>query len=406
LLLARAVWLGVAFVAVGLFLAAVPLRYEQFLGLSDLPEGLDPTVLRANLEQAGLSTGFYAAYHLAMEAGFALVCLALGAVIFWRRSDERMALFVSLLLVLLGTTFWGVLQALAAVYPAWGPAVMLLDSLGSVSLFVFFYLFPDGRFVPRLTRWITVVALASITLSVFFPGSVLNPDNYPVPIFLLFMLSLFLSGAVAQGYRYRRVSGPVQRQQTKWVIFGFSAAIAGFLGVIFFGEVLLAVNQPGTIFELLGLVAITLFMLFIPLSISGAILRYRLFDIDIVVNRTLVYGALSVMLVLVYLAGVSTMQAVFRFLAGQDQQPQLAIIGSTLVIAALFDPLRRRIQAFIDGVFYRNKYDAARTLAAFGARLRDETDLDIVGEDLVGVVVETLRPAHASLWLRDWGAGR
>jgi hypothetical protein len=134
-------------------------------------------------------------------------------------------------------------------------------------------------------------------------------------------------------------------------------------------------------------------------------LRHRLYDIHTLINRTLVYGALSVMLVLVYLAGVSTTQAVLRFLAGQDQQPQRAIIGSTLVIAALFDPLRRRIQAFIDGVVYRNKYDAARTLAAFGARLRDETDLDIVGEDLVGVV-ETVRPAHASLWLRDWGAGR
>ncbi len=396
--LVRAVWLAVAVLVVGMFLAAVPLRYEQFFSLSYLPEGMDPTALRANLERAGLSMGFYAAYHLAMEAGFALLCLALGVVI-WRRSDERMALFVSLLLVFLGTTFWGVLQALAAVYPAWGPAVMLVDSLGTVSLFVFFYLFPDGRFVPRWTRWVTVAALVLITLSVFFPGSLLNPDNYPIPVFLLFMLGLLLSGVVAQGYRYRRVSGPIQRQQTKWVIFGFAAAIAGFLGVIFFGEVLLSVVRPGTLFELLGSTAITLFMLLIPLSIGVAILRYSLFDIDVVINRALVYASLTAALVMIYVGGVVLLQSVFRALTGQGSQ--FAVVASTLAIAALFRPLRRRVQEFIDRRFYRRKYDAVRTLEAFGTRLRAEVDLETLGDDLVAVVGQTMQPSHVSLWLRQ-----
>ena len=130
-----------------------------------------------------------------------------------------------------------------------------------------------------------------------------------------------------------------------------------------------------------------------------AILKYRLYDIDLIINRTLVYGSLTVMLALVYFGGVATTQAIFRFLTGQEQQPQLAIVVSTLVIAALFNPLRRRIQSFIDRRFYRSKYDARKTLEAFSATLRDETDLEALNSDLIGVVRETLQPAHVSMWL-------
>ena len=136
------------------------------------------------------------------------------------------------------------------------------------------------------------------------------------------------------------------------------------------------------------------------MAIGFAVLKYRLYDIDVIINRTLVYGSLTVMLAAVYFGGVTATQATFQTLTGQERQPQLAIVVSTLVIAALFNPLRRRIQAFIDRRFYRSKYDAAKTLEAFSARLRDETDLEALNNDLVSVVRETMQPAHVSLWLR------
>jgi hypothetical protein len=138
----------------------------------------------------------------------------------------------------------------------------------------------------------------------------------------------------------------------------------------------------------------------IPVAIGIAILHYRLYDIDLLINRTLVYGSLTAMLVVLYFGGVATTQAIFRTLTGQEQQPQLAIVVSTLVIAALFNPLRRRIQSFIDRRFYRRKYDARKTLETFSTKLRAETDLDALSDDLVGEVRDTMQPAYASLWLR------
>jgi hypothetical protein len=138
----------------------------------------------------------------------------------------------------------------------------------------------------------------------------------------------------------------------------------------------------------------------VPVAIGFAVLKYRLYDIDVVINLTLVYGSLTAMLALVYFGGVTATQTIFRALTGQEQQHQLAIVISTLVIAALFNPLRRRIQSFIDRRFYRKRYDARKTLEAFSARLRDETDLETLNNDLAGVIRETMQPAHVSLWLR------
>ncbi len=190
--------------------------------------------------------------------------------------------------------------------------------------------------------------------------------------------------------RFRR-SGSVERQQIKWLAF---AALA--IPVWFLTNAPIEAAAPNLFVVVDSLVVSAL----IPLAAGIAILRYRLYDIDVVINRALVYGSLTATLALMYIGGVATTQAIFRALAGQEQQPQLAVVVSTLVIAALFNPLRRRIQSFIDRRFYRRKYDAAKTLEAFSAKLRDETDLNALSEDLVRVVQETMQPAHVSLWLR------
>jgi MFS family permease len=189
----------------------------------------------------------------------------------------------------------------------------------------------------------------------------------------------------------------VERQQLKWLAYtGVSIAVA-LLGGVASGYVSGEYSYPTVLILSVAIAGLTIG---VPMAIGLAMLRHHLYDVDLFINRTLVYGSLTVMLALIYFGGVATTQAIFRALTGQEQQPQLAVVVSTLAIAALFMPLRRRIQSFIDRLFYRRKYDARKTLEAFSAKLRNETDLEALSEDLVGVVRETMQPAHVSLWLR------
>jgi hypothetical protein len=212
-------------------------------------------------------------------------------------------------------------------------------------------------------------------------------DFIAVP--MLFVAGL---GAVISLFvRFRRARGD-ERQQIKW----FASAAALTLVWIFVLEQSTLSGLPEAIAVLSGLLVLPS----IPIATGIAILRYRLYDIDRIINRTLVYGSLTAMLALVYFGGVTVTRALLRTLTGQEKLPQLAIVASTLVIAALFNPLRRRIQSFIDRSFYRKKYDARKTLETFSLKLRDETDLEALNSELVGVVRETMQPAHVSLWLR------
>ncbi len=274
------------------------------------------------------------------------------------------------------------------------------DYVGQVYFGVFFYLFPDGRFVPRWTRWLAGAAALLFATNIFFSGSAL--DLLDGPLFVVFIGTLMF----AQVYRYLYVSNPTQRQQqTKWVTFGFAAAMAGFSVVLVLGSLLPAIPQAaGPLGEIIAETLLLGFILMIPLSIGVAMLRSRLYDIDLLINRTLVYVALTAALVLVYVGGVIALQWFFRAITGGGSQ--LAVVAPTVAIAALFNPLRRGIQAVIDRSFYRKKYDAGKVLGDFSARLRDETDLEALGMDLVGVVGETVQPAHVRLWLRPPGRVR
>ena len=209
--------------------------------------------------------------------------------------------------------------------------------------------------------------------------------------------AFYIAFVAAQVYRYRRVSGLVERQQTKWVVFSTAVGVVGLTGMNVFAFALLPRGAGMTYFYFVAWAVAYCLMLLIPVSFGVAVLHSRLWEIDLVINRTLVYGSLTAILALVYFGGVTLLQRVFHSLTGQGST--FAVVTFTLVIAAIFNPLRRRIQSFIDRRFYRRKYDAAKTLEAFSARLRDETDLGRLGEDLMGVIKETMQPAHASLWL-------
>jgi hypothetical protein len=275
-----------------------------------------------------------------------------------------------------------------------------------------FLLFPDGRLPSRRWRpvvWLEVAAIVCLVAWAFEPGSLGNLGLVRVPnpfgiqgaatllgtlglVGFFMTLAVAVAGGISLVVRFLRARG-VERQQIKW--FAFSGVV--FCAVFAAGPFLWALpKSPATawIWPVLFLAGAST----IPVAVGIAILRYRLYDIDLIINRSLVYGPLTAILALVYIGGVVGLQATFRAVTGQEST--LAIVASTLAIAALFGPLRRRVQELVDRSFYRRKYDARKTLGAFSARLRDEADLDALNTELVSAVRETMQPAHVSLWLR------
>src|SRR5215203_2757092 len=295
----------------------------------------------------------------------------------------------------------------AGVAMAWVFSWLLPIIIGFSVFFVL--LFPTGRLPSRRWRWLGWLTMAFVFVGAisdaFSPGPVdgLGPLRNPLGIegftygykVVLYPMApfLFAASALSVFVRLRRATG-VERQQIKW--FAYTAAVLAI--TVFLQIITFAVETP-LWFEKAEFAVFTAAGTANTISIGIAILRYRLYDIDIIINRTLVYGSLTVMLATAYFGCVTATQAIFQTLTGQERLPQVAIVVSTLVIAALFNPLRRSIQSFIDSRFYRRKYNARKTLEYFSAKLRDETDLDALSDDLVRVVRETMQPAHVSMWL-------
>jgi hypothetical protein len=311
-----------------------------------------------------------------------------------------MALLVSCFLVVFGTATLASesVDVLVSAYPAWRFPARGLQVLGEILAVLFFLTFPDGRFVPRWTALLAVMFLTFQIPGDLFPGLYRDAPVFGTLQMLVFLVCV-LGMIGSQVYRYRRVSTFEQRRQTKWVVFGTTLAISLLITTLapLFFFVLRVAETSSFIVLLIGEV-IPFIMLLIPISVGIATLRSGLFDIDLVINRALVYGTLTVNLVVVYLGAVVGTQRLLSPLVGESNQ--LAVVVSTLVIAALFQPLRRRIQAFIDRRLYRKKYDASKMLERFGSRLREETDLDALNTELVSAVKETMQPEHVSLWLR------
>jgi hypothetical protein len=393
LIIARAVWLVLVIPSLGLFVASLLVSYQQ------LQSGAIPAQEQQVLSAVGLSVSGFNTLNTIFNVLTSAIWYMVGFFIFWRRSDDWLALLAAFVLVMFNVGPWSnnnTSSVLALAYPALTLPLSLISFLWDSSLGVFLLLFPSGRLVPRWMGLILLLYLIQAFLS-NFP----HPFDANSPGWLLLLITLVIYGAIifSQIYRYRRVSTPVQRQQTKWVIFGVAVAfgiIIGILAVTFLIPSYLNSNAFGGF--IITFIIWPAALLLIPISIGFSILRYRLYDIDLLINRTLVYGTLTILLALVYFGLIFALQYLLRGIISQNND--VAIVVSTLAIAALFQPLRHRIQAIIDRRFYRRKYDAAKIVETFSSTLRNEVDLSQLSEHLLTVVQDTMQPAHVSLWLR------
>lgn len=342
------------------------------------------------LRHLGIGLGTVAAYYIGTPALSVLAGLFLALLLFWRRSDDQLALVVGLFLVYRVSTFaFGAANLNTAGPPALALPLGLADE---IIYYAVFLIFPDGRFVPRWT-WLLLVAWAGHELvgvlelqaGITLPSWVAFPWALGFPV-------LYLSAVAIQVYRYRRVSTAQQQQQTKWIVLGVTLTLGA--------NILYWIVLPLAIPPFLTPASLHTVTLLYPIAIQ----RHQLFDIDVLIRRTLVYGSLTLLLAAVYFGSVVGMQQLVHAVTGQQaEQNPLVIVLSTLLIAALFTPLRRILQAAIDRRFFRAKYDAARTVERFAATLRNEVDLSELHEHLVAVVRETMQPASVSLWLREVG---
>lgn len=401
LTVARAAWIVLTVLVLIGTVVAAHATVQQIHVICTLPRctGMELPRNQAHaLRQLGVTLDAYAVYSAVELVVFAFTYIAVAAVIFWRKSDDRLGLLAAFALVLFGglTVSAGVVL-IEVLPPAAQLPVRLLALIGDLSILLLAYLFPDGRLVLRWPLLLGIPWAVLQTNYLLVRNSALDLYQGPPLLVILIWTAAIGSFIYVQIYRYRKVSTPTERQQTKWVVYGSAVDGAGYVitALIVMQFAQLAINP---VFLVARGTLLYFFLLLLPISLGIAILRYRLWDVDLLINRTLVYGLLTALLVVLYLGSVVLLEAVFRAVTGQGSNLSIAI--STLAIAALFQPLRRGIQSFIDRRFYRRKYDTARTLAAFSAAMRDEVDLDRLTHDLMAVVQDTMQPAHVSLWLR------
>jgi hypothetical protein len=346
--------------------------------------------------RGGLSFTWWIRYNLAGSVVFALLICSIGFFIFYRNQKDWYGVYVAASFVLFGTQSGYPIRPLYSMYPALEVVLVPLSVLAWLGLFLIFFAFPDGRFRPPWTLWAAAGLIVSYLTAILVYGG----NTPPVPLLLLIFLFLG-SGVGSQVYRYRALSTPLQRQQTKWVLLALLVVFAVLLFLFMLGFLTTDTINPDSSLApaLLFLSSSAIFVMgLIPLSIAFAILRYRLWDVDVIIRRALVYGGLTAILGLIYLAGVVLMQGIFTALTGESRSEIVTVI-TTLAIAALFNPLRKPIQNNIDRRFYRKKYSAQQTLSSFAATAHQETDLDVLSGDLVHVVVEeTIHPESLSLW--------
>ncbi len=386
----RAGWVLLVVWILANFVWSLPAQLHTFQHPSSRSAELAPSAVAA-LAHIGVTLDAYAWAAVGFGILVMTVATALALLLFWRRGDDWVAMLVSLLFPAYCLQSIGPSESFTTA-PTGSPLAVansiLLAAITFAIIYAVFMLFPSGRFVPSWSWALLVVCV------VWFGAITAKPA-----VSILFLgYPIFLGAAVgSQVYRYRKISTLVQRQQTRWAVFGLVLAL---LANQAFWLTTGFTPLGKTIFPPFAYLALYGSVLLIPVTFFIAIQRYRLYEIDIIIRRTLIYGTLTTFLAGMYFAVVLSVQAVTRHLTGETGQQPITIVATTLLIAALFTPLRRRIQAIVDRRFYRRKYDAARTLERFAATLRSEVDLSALHEHLVAVVQQTMQPASASLWLR------
>ncbi len=402
LLLGRAIWVVAALVILGLDVLGSPAFFHQAQITCMSSSCANNQISQAQMHgllASGLSINLYATYMLVLYWIGTLVYAVIASAIFWRRSDDRMALFGAFTLLVFGAgTVFGPLNALPSSDPAWAQSVNLASLVGVVSFYLFFCLFPSGHFVPRWMRWVVLLQAAGQAASAIPYAPLQAIVGGPILFFVFFALLVY-----AQVYRYRSVSTPRERQQTKWVVLGFAVGLGGFLAVLGMANLIFSSNSTTAASTIFPQTAQSILLCLIPVFIAIAIARSRLWDIDAIINKALVYGSLTVLLATLYSGLIIGLEGIGEALdKGTARQP-LSLVTSTLIVAALFQPMRRRMQTFIDRRFYRTKYNAERTLSTFSTALRDEVELEQLQDHLLATVEETMQPTYVSIWLRRAG---
>ena len=353
------------------------------------------------LSTAGLSASAYAAGFTSFFALTIGTWCVVGFLLFWHRSDDWLALLAAFFLVTNGITLSNnAVYALTLTFPILDVPLGLLYFLAQVSIGLVSLLFPNGRLVPRWMRLIVLLnilyAFVDTLPSRVFPFDTSWPDTlFYIPVNLVIFGAIIFS----QVYRYRHISTPRERQQIKWVVFAGLATSATLITRTLSLALVPSLSHI-LVWKHVWTISLPLAGLSIPLALGFSMSRYRLYDIDVLINRTLVYGTLTISLGLISATLVIGFGAFLRLVMGQIASSPVVIVASTLSIAALFQPLRHRIQSIIDRRFYRRKYDAAKTIAAFGATCQQQVDLATLSSRLIAVVNETMQPTQVWLWVR------
>ena len=405
LALARATWVVVAALTLGVFIVGIPVEFAQYHSACAPTECINRQLSQEDLRALkgfGLSLGAYSVYAVTVDIVFAAAYGTIAVLIFWRRPDDRMALLVSMALLTFGlATFPDTMNVLAAQPSAWGLPVAFLQSLGAITFGLFLYVFPDGRFVPAWTRWVALVWLVWQLPKHWFPEwTASNSTAWTIWLALAIWTIGLGTIAYSQSYRYRRASNSVQRQQIKWVVLGISTALAGFLGT----NLALAAFVPeptsagGLLVHLGGHLVTVGTLLLIPLSIGIAILRYHLFDIDFIINRAIVYGALTTSVVLLYVLVVGGLGTVL-----QVQGSLIVSLIATGLAAVMFQPLRDRLQRGVNHLIYGERDNPYAVLSRMGSRLESTLAPDAVLPAVTRTLRETLKLPYAEIQLRREG---